>query len=133
MRRRGLDAKFLTRFPEFCVAVESTAGISSDLKRLTPPNFGIMANNNVIDLASEAASLPASTAPLPLFPSDSKLVEKDEYKKLRLSLLQLVERERAHLDASKYDVVLGILWGGWGQLSQPKVCPVGTQGAKKAD
>ena len=71
-----------------------------------------MANNNVIDLASEAAGLPASAAPLPLFPSDSKLVEKDEYKELRLALLQLVERERAHLDASKYDVVLGILWGG---------------------
>jgi len=45
-----------------------------------------MANNNVIDLASEAAGLPASTAP--------KLVEKDEYKELRLALLQLVERER---------------------------------------
>jgi hypothetical protein len=33
-----------------------------------------MANNIIIDLASEAAGLPAATALLPLFPSDDKLI-----------------------------------------------------------
>jgi len=34
-----------------------------------------MANNIIIvGLASEAAGLPAATAPLPLFPSDAKLI-----------------------------------------------------------
>ncbi len=71
-----------------------------------------MANNNIaVDLASEVDGLPAWTATLPLFPSDAKLVEKEEFQELRLALLQLVEQKRAHVNASKYATILDILWG----------------------
>ena len=53
-------------------------------------------NNNVVDLAREAAGLPASTATLPLFPSDAKLIEKITFQEIRLALLRLVEWEGAH-------------------------------------
>jgi hypothetical protein len=69
-----------------------------------------MANNNiVIDLASEAAGLPASTATPPKFPSNAKLIEKEEFQEIRLALLRLVEREGAHVNASKYVTILNIL------------------------
>ncbi len=52
-----------------------------------------MADNNiVIDLASEAAGLPAPMATLPKFPSNAKLIEKEEFQEIRLALLRLVER-----------------------------------------
>jgi hypothetical protein len=114
VRRRGPDAKFFPRFLEFCVAVDLTCGTS-----ITPPskilaprqnilfrsNLETMANNNiVIDLASEAAGLHASTAPLPLFPSDAKLVEKEEFQAIRLALLRLVEREGAQVQQEQVRV-----------------------------
>jgi len=81
-----------------------------------------MANNNnniAVDLASEAAGLPASTAILPLFPSDANLVKREEFQAIRLALLRLVEREGAHVNASKYATILDILWGsGANSLSQ---------------
>jgi hypothetical protein len=61
-----------------------------------------MANNNnniAVNLASEAAGLPASTAILPLFPSDAKLVKREEFQAIRLALLRLVEQEGAHVNA----------------------------------
>lgn len=72
-----------------------------------------MADNIIIDRASAAASLPAPTAPLPLFPSDAKFIdiERAEYNELRLILIQLVEQERAHLDPTKYANILNVLWG----------------------
>ena len=60
--------------------------------------------------ASAAAGLPAPVAPLPLFPSNAKLVERAEYRELRLALLQLVEQEEAHLNASKWAAVVASLW-----------------------
>ncbi len=81
-----------------------------------------MANNNnniAVDLASKAAGLPASTAILPLFPSDANLVKREEFQAIRLALLRLVEREGAHVNASKYATIFDILWGsGANSLSQ---------------
>ena len=65
---------------------------------------------NIADLAGEAASLPAATVSLPFFPSSAGIIRGDEFRELRLALLQLVEQERAHVDTSKYDRVLAILW-----------------------
>ncbi len=57
-----------------------------------------MANNIIaVDLASEAAGLTASTATLRLFPSDAKLIDKEEFQETRLALLQLVERDGGHV------------------------------------
>ena len=69
-----------------------------------------MADNIIIDRASAAAGLPAPAAPLPLFPSNAKFIEKTEYRELRLALLQLVEKEDAHLDPAKWAIVIAQLW-----------------------
>ena len=44
-------------------------------------------------IASKAAGLLTPTATLPLFPSNAKLIKKEEFQEIRLAVLQLVEQE----------------------------------------
>jgi len=64
------------------------------------------------DVASHAAGIPAGPPAnnLPLFPSDTQFVNLPQYSDLCQAVLDVVERERAHLNRNWVDVE-AILWG----------------------